>query len=88
MKGMHPTIARTLAPFAPPANDSVSALVAAPFEIETERGTVIADPRDVEKALSDLIDGHMEEVTERVIGLTKQRLERSASDNLIDRHAA
>lgn len=88
MNSMHPAFAMALKPFAPPANDPSPNFLRLPFEIETDRGTVIADPRDVAKVFDDVIDENMEVICERLLVLTRKRLEESIEDQRIDRQAA
>jgi hypothetical protein len=85
---MHPAFAQALKPFAPPANDPVPNFLRLPFEIETERGTVTADPRDVAKVFDDVIDANMEVICERLLAMTRKRLAQSDDDQRVDRYAA
>ncbi|WP_426287489.1 hypothetical protein [Luteibacter sp. E-22] len=85
---MHPAFVQALKPFAPPANDPAPNFLRLPFEIDTESGTVTADPRDVAAVFERVIDDNMELICERLLVLTRKRLAESADENLIARHAA
>lgn len=88
MKGMHPAFAMALKPFAPPANDPAPNFLRLPFEIETDNGTVEADPRDVAEVFERVIDDNMELICERLLVLTRARLNDSEHEARIARHAA
>lgn len=89
MKGMHPTLAKALAPFAPPAsargNENFLRL---PFDVELRDGSLVeAHPRDVAVVFDTIIDEHMEEIVAKLTTMTHERIDRDSVETAIDRYS-